>query len=286
MKDYIARGSIGEYIRIFAAVTTETVRRAQNIHSTSPVVSAAFGRTLTMSAIMGAMLKNESDLLTVTIKSDGPIKGIVTTADYRGRVKGYVHEPIVDIPPKYAGKLDVGTAVGNGYLTVAKDTGEKEPYSSTIELVSGEIAEDFTQYFAVSEQVPTSAALGVLVDRDCSIINSGGFLLQLMPGASAVNGLIDRLEHDIMNLPQVTAMLSQGKSPEDIIALIANGEPYTITDRISVSYHCNCSKERVSKALAAMEPAEIQRIFDEDGHINVHCHFCNSDYLFENISDL
>lgn len=277
--DRIIRGMIGNAARVFVASTKDTVQKAFEIHHTSPVMTAALGRTLTAGAMMGCMLKSESDLLTVTIKGDGPGKGITVTADPKARVKGYPYEPVVDIPLKPNGKLDVQAAMGFGTLTVIKDMGLKEPYVGQIPLVSGEIAEDITYYFTKSEQTPSAVALGVLVDKDYSVKQAGGFIIQMLPGAE--EALISVLEKKISDMENVTAMLDKGMSCEDIFEHICKDLEHTVLDTIPVEYYCNCSRERVEKALISIGRKEIKDILETDGQANLHCHFCGKDYLFD-----
>jgi len=280
MTDIILRGTLGhDQIRFFIASTTHTVERARQIHQTSPVVSAALGRLLTAAAIMGSMLKNPSDIVTLSIKGDGPAGGLLATSDSLSRVKGYPFQSLVDLPLKPNRKLDVSGALGQGTLTVIKDIGLKEPYVGQVPLVSGEIGEDLTHYFAVSEQTPSAVALGVLVDRDYTIRQAGGFLLQTLPGADEEE--VTRLEQVLAGLPSVTVLMDQGNSPEEIAALLAGGSDYEISDSVPVEYHCNCDRERVEKALISLGRQELKTILAEDGRAVLHCHFCNSDYAFE-----
>ena len=280
MQDYIVRGTaMGGFIRVFAATTKNLAGEAQKIHGTSPVATAALGRMLTAGSMMGAMLKNDDDILTLNIRGDGPLGGVVVTADSSSYVKGYVHNPIVDIPLKRAGKLDVGGAVGSGTLTVIKDLGLKEPVSGQIALVSGEIAEDITYYFAVSEQVPSAVVLGVLVDRDYTVKQAGGLILQVMPGAD--EDAIAHLESKVSNLPPITTLLDDGKSPEDILEIIFAEHDMEIHDKILPAYQCNCSREKTKIALQSVGKDELIAILEEDKGANLHCHFCNKDYYFD-----
>ena len=217
MNDYIVRATAGDgSIRAFAATTRGLVQKAREIHHTSPVASAALGRLLTAAAMMGSMLKGDKDLVTLQIRGDGPLQGIVVSGDCCGRVKGYVFNPNVELPDKYPGKLDVGGAIGAGYLDVIKDIGMREPYAGRIELVTGEIAEDLTYYFAQSEQTPSAVGLGVLVETDTSVRRAGGFMIQLLPGAD--EGMVSRLEEKLRHVPYVTDLLDAGKTPEEILA--------------------------------------------------------------------
>ena len=277
--DYILRATAGNgAVRVFVANTRETVEKAFEYHKTSPVISAALGRALTGAAMMGSMLKGEDDMLTLQIKGDGPAGIITVTSDSKSRVKGYAGNPRVELPLTEDGKLDVKTAIGKGTLTVMKDMGLKEPYVGQIPLTSGEIAEDLTYYFAKSEQTPSAVALGVLVDKDYSIKQAGGFIIQLMPEAD--EDTIFSLEIKLNEIEPVTTMLEKGMTPEDIMDyLIGDLEP-NILDKVPVEYYCNCSRERVEKALVSIGKKEIAKIIEEDGKATLHCHFCNKDYEF------
>lgn len=279
MNDYIVRATAANgTIRAFAANTKNTVEKARAVHNTSPVASAALGRMLTAAAIMGTMLKSEKDIVTLQIRGTGPIKGIVVTSDSKARVKGYVFEPNVDIPLKSPGKLDVGGAIGAGFLSVTKDIGLKEPYSSQIELISGEIAEDLTYYFAKSEQTPSTVGLGVIVDNDMTIKQAGGFIIQVMPGINDES--IDKLENTLKNMPYISSLLDEGKTPENILEMILGDFGLNIIDKVSTEFYCNCSRERVEKALISLGANEIQKIIDEDKKATLHCHFCSKEYNF------
>ena len=280
MGDYILRATAAnDCIRAFAATTKETVQKARELHNTAPVASAALGRLLTAGAMMGIMLKGEKDLVTLQIKGDGPLEGELVTADSKGRVKGYVFNPDVDIPPKSPVKLDVGGAVGKGFLTVIKDLGLKEPYVGKTELVSGEIAEDLTYYFAKSEQIPSAIALGVLVDTDTSIKEAGGFIIQVMPGIT--EEILERLESRINVIPYITELLSMGDTPESILNLILGDMDLQIIDKIPTEYYCGCSRERVEKALLAIGKDDLKKILEEDKKAELSCHFCNKKYNFD-----
>lgn len=279
MNDYILRATAANgAVRAFAANTRNTVETARSLHNTSPTASAALGRMITAAAIMGTMLKGENDILTLQIRGVGPLKGIVVTADSSARVKGYVFEPSVDIPLKENGKLNVSGAIGEGYLSVIKDMGLKEPYAGRIQLVSGEIAEDLTYYFAKSEQTPSSVGLGVLVDIDTSIKQAGGFIIQLMPDTP--DEVIDKLEENINNMPYITTLLDEGNTPEMILEIILKGLELKILDRLPVEFYCNCTKERVEKALISIGLKDLTEILEEDKKANLHCHFCNKEYSF------
>lgn len=278
-QDYIVRATAANgSIRAFAATTGNLVQYARQIHHTSPVASAALGRMLTAAAMMGSMLKGDKDLVTLQIRSLGPLKGIVVSADAQARVKGYVFQPNVEIPSKYPGKLDVGGAVGEGYLSVIRDIGMKEPYAGRIQLVSGEIAEDLTYYFAQSDQTPSAVGLGVLVDTDTSIRCAGGFIIQLMPDAT--EDTISKLETKLNQIPYVTDLLDMGKSPEEILEMILGDMELKIIDKMPTEFYCNCSKERVEKALISIGKEELEKIIAEDKQANLHCHFCGKEYDF------
>ncbi len=269
----------GEQIRCFAITSRELVEEARCRHNTSPVITAALGRLLSGGAMMGAMMKGEKDLLTVKIDCSGPVKGITVTADAKGNVKGFPLVPQVSLPASSAGKLDVGRAVDLGVLTVIRDMGLKEPYSGSINLVSGEIAEDLTYYYAVSEQTPSSVALGVLMNKDNTVRESGGYMIQLMPDAS--DEVISVLEERLKNIEPVTTMFTKGYTPESMLAYILEGFDLEITEKIPARFYCGCSKERVRKALAAIGKKELESLIEEGTPIEMNCHFCNSDYTFE-----
>ncbi|MDL2248213.1 Hsp33 family molecular chaperone HslO [Tyzzerella sp. OttesenSCG-928-J15] len=277
--DYLLRvtGAEGQ-VRGFFAKTNEIAETARSNYKTTPVVTAAVGRTLTGTVIMGAMLKNENDMLTVTIKGDGPVKGIIATADSKGTVKGYAYEPYVILPLKANGKLDVSGAVGAGNINVIKDMGLKEPVTSTIPLATGEIAEDFTKYFAVSEQTPSAVALGVLVNTDLTVKQSGGFVVQLMPGAS--EDVVARLEENISKIDTVTNMMEKGLGPEEIMNIVLDGMNPVIHEKQDIRFACNCSRERAEGALRLIGEEEIKDILEKEGKANIHCHFCNKSYDF------
>ena len=279
MEDYIVRATAANgFIRAFAAISTNTVEEARKIHSTTPVASAALGRMLTAGAIMGAMLKSEKDLITLQITGSGPLKGVLVTSDSKSNVKGYVVNPDADLPLKPDGKLDVGNAVGAGTLKIIKDVGLKDPYVGSIELISGEIADDLTYYFAQSEQVPSSVGLGVLVDTDCTIKHSGGFIVQLMPGAD--EEIIDKLEKKLMTIPYVTDMLNDGYSAEKMLEAILGDLELEILEKSPMQYKCTCSKDRVEKAIISLGKKEISQIIEEDKKAELTCQFCGKVYNF------
>lgn len=278
MTDYIVRATAAEgQIRAFAAVTKDTVEEARRKHGTSPVATAALGRLLTAGAIMGSMMKNDTDMLTLQIRGDGPLGGITVTADSHANVKGYVLNPDVMLPPKN-GKLDVGGAVGIGLLTVIKDMGLKEPYSGQTILVTSEIAEDLTYYFANSEQVPSSVGLGVLMDKDNTVKCAGGFIIQLMPFAE--NKTIDQLEENLKKVTSVTKLLDAGYTPQQLLEELLGGMGLEITDTMPARFYCNCSKERVEQAVVSIGKKDIEEMIKEGKDIEVKCHFCNTAYKY------
>lgn len=279
MTDYMIRATAADaQMRAFAATTRELVEEMRRIHNTSPVVTAALGRLLTGSVMMGSMLKGDDDLLTIQVKGDGPLKGMTVTADSQGNVKGYANEPQVILPANAAGKLDVGGAVGSGYLSVIKDMGLKEPYIGQTVLQTGEIADDLTYYFANSEQVPSSVGLGVLMEKDNTVKQAGGFIIQLMPFAS--EEAVCRLEDNLARFSSVTTVLNEGKTPEQMLAMLFEGLAMQVTDTSEVRYACNCSKERVQKAIISIGEKDMREIIEEGKDIEVSCHFCNKEYVF------
>lgn len=279
MSDGILRAAAeNAQVRIFVANTRELVQEASEKHKLSPVAAAALGRLLTAGAMMGALQKGENDLLTIKITCDGPIGGIVVTADAKSRVKGYVIDPSVELPLKANGKLDVSGAVGAGDLTVIRDMGLKEPYIGRTKLQTGEIAEDLTYYFAVSEQTPSSVGLGVLVDRDYSIRQAGGFLIQLMPEAS--EEVVGRLEQNLAKIGSVTSVLDAGNSLEDFLRLLTDGMRVEVMETVTPQYYCNCSKKRVEKALISLGREELNAMIADGETIETRCDFCNRYYYF------
>lgn len=279
MNDYIVRATAGNgSIRAFAATTRDLVQHAREIHHTSPVASAALGRMLTAAAMMGSMLKGEKDIMTLQIRGEGPLQGIVATGSSKAEVKGYVFNPSAEVPDLYPGKLNVGGAIGNGYLSVVKDIGMREPYAGRIELVTGEIAEDLTYYFAQSEQTPSAVGLGVLIETDTSIRRAGGFIIQLLPDAT--EEMIERLEKKLAAVPYVTDLLDMGETPEGILRMILGDFDLRILDTIPTAFSCNCTRERVEKALISIGKEELETIIREDKKANLHCHFCNREYDF------
>lgn len=279
MSDYLVRATAAEaQIRAFACTTKTTVEAARQAHDTSPVVTAALGRLLSAGAMMGSMQKGEEDLLTLQIKGDGPMQGLLVTADSKGGVKGCANVPDVILPANALGKLDVAGAVGQGTLSVIRDMGLKEPYVGQTLLQTGEIAEDLTYYFASSEQVPSSVGLGVLMERDNTVRQAGGFIVQLMPFAE--DATIDRLERNLSGITSVTAMLDAGDTPEHMLGRILEGLDCQVTDTCPVAFSCNCSKERIEKVLISLGKKEIQDMIREGREVEVNCHFCNTHYRF------
>lgn len=279
LKDVLVRGTAWEgKIRVFAVRTTVLVSELQRRHQTLPTATAALGRTATAGAIMGAMLKGE-EKLTVQVKGDGPIGQIVVDANAYGEVRGYVDNPAVLLPSNALGKIDVSGGVGReGYLNIIKDLGLKDPYRGSVPLVSGELGEDFTYYFAVSEQTPSAVGLGVLVDEDGSVLQAGGFIVQVMPGLSDEE--ITRLEQAVGAMPNVSALLDQGKTPEEILRLIV-GDDLVVHDTMDIVFQCKCSQERVAQTIISLGESEIQQIINDDGKAEVVCHFCNEAYTFD-----
>ena len=277
MSDYMIRATAAEgQIRAFAATTRELVEFARAAHNTSPVATAALGRLLTAGAMMGVMMKGDEDLLTIKIQGSGPIEGLTVTADSKGNVKGYAFNPQVMLPPNAQGKLDVGGALGIGVLSIIKDIGLKDPYVGQTELVTGEIAEDLTYYFATSEQTPSSVALGVLMNKDNTVRQAGGFILQLLPGAS--EEVIDGLEKKLAEITSITALLDEGSTPEMILDHVLGDFGLEILDKLPAAFSCNCSKERIEKALISVGKKELQEMIDDGKTIEVNCHFCNKHY--------
>jgi molecular chaperone Hsp33 len=279
MKDELVRGTAWNGgIRVFAARTTELVSELQRRHGTFPTATAALGRTATAAAMMGVMLKG-NERLTVQVKGDGPLGQIVIDANAVGEIRGYVDHPQVHLASNNQGKLDVAGAVGrNGYLHVIKDLGLKEPYTGSVPIISGELGEDFTLYFAESEQSPSAVGLGVLVDTDGSVLHAGGFIVQVMPGLP--DAQLERLENAISGMPHVTALLDQGETPESLLHFLV-GEDLTIHQAIEPVFKCKCSRERFEKVLITLGKKEIRSLIEEDGKAELHCHFCNEKYLFD-----
>ena len=279
MNDYIIRATAAnDQIRAFAAVTTQMVETAREHHNTSPGATAALGRLLTAGAMMGAMMKGEKDVLTLQIKAGGPLQGITVTADSQGNVKGYVGNPDVCIPANSKGKLDVAGAVGPGFLNVIKDMGLKEPYSGQVMLQTCEIAEDLTYYFATSEQVPSAVGLGVLMNKNNTVRQAGGFIVQLMPFAE--EEVISRLEQNVQKINSVTSLLEEGHTPESLLEKVLEGFDMQINEKTDTRFHCNCTRERVEKALISIGRKELNEMIQEGKPIEMNCHFCNTNYTF------
>ena len=279
MSDYMIRATAANgQIRAFAATTRDLTEYARNAHNTSPVVTAALGRTMTAAVMMGSMMKGDKDLLTIKIQGDGPIGSITVTADSHCHVKGYAQNPMVLIPANSIGKLDVAGAIGKGVLSVIKDIGLKDPYVGQTDLVSGEIAEDLTYYFAVSEQTPSSVGLGVLMNKDNTVRQAGGFIVQVMPFAEEAT--IAKLEENVQKIQSVTTLLEQGHTPESLLEQVLEGFDIEINDRIPTEFYCNCSKERVEKALISIGRKDLNEMIQEGKSIELNCHFCNTNYEF------
>lgn len=287
MSDYIVRATAANsQIRAFAVTSRDLVEEARSRHNLSPVATAALGRLLTAGSMMGSMMKSEKDLLTLQIKCSGPIGGLTVTADSQANVKGYVVNPDVMLPPSDKGKLDVGKALDLGVMNVIKDMGLKEPYVGQTHLVSGEIAEDLTYYYATSEQVPSSVALGVLMNKDNTVKRAGGFIIQLMPFAD--EEVIDKLEKKIGEISSITALLDQDMTPEMILDYVLGDFGVEILDKVPTKFDCNCTKERVEKAIVSIGKKEIQEMINDGETIEVNCHFCNTHYNFsiEELKDI
>lgn len=278
-KDYIVRATaLSGSVRAFCATTRELTEYARQCHNTSPVVTAALGRLLTAGAIMGSMQKGQDDILTLQLRGAGPMKGITVTADSKGTVKGYPLVSDVVIPANSKGKLDVSGAIGVGILSVIMDLGLKEPYVGQVELVSGEIAEDLAYYFTTSEQVPSAVALGVLMEKNNTVKQAGGLIIQVLPGAS--DEQIAALEGRLSQMPSMTTMLEEGKSPETILDELLGDMDLNVLDTISTSFECNCDKERVEKVLISLGRKELKAMIDDNEPIELKCHFCNKAYNF------
>ena len=284
MKDIIIRGmAANNQVRFFASYSKELVENARSTHNTSPVATAALGRLLTAGAMMGSMCKNDTDILTLQIQCSGPINGLTVTANAKAQVKGYANNPKVMLPPSPQGKLDVGKALDLGVLSVIKDIGLKEPYVGQSNLTTGEIAEDLTYYFATSEQIPTSVALGVLMEKDNTVKHAGGFIIQLMPFAE--EELISDLETRLKDFSSITSLMDKGMSPSDMIHKLFEGYDIVFSDSVTPEYRCDCSKERVYKAVMSIGKTEIEDMIADGKPIEVGCHFCNKKYIFD-IGDL
>lgn len=263
-----------------AVDTTDIVARAEEIHTTSAVVTAALGRLLTAGSMMGNMLKGKDDSITLKIAGGGPTGSLIVVSDFNGDVRGYVQNPVVELPLNSNGKLDVGGAVGkDGFLYVLKDLGLKEPFSGTVPLVSGEIAEDITSYYALSEQIPTVCALGVLVNPDLTVKAAGGYIIQLLPAAE--DSTIDKLEESISKMKAVTTLLSSGMTPEEIVRTALSGFDVEVLYEQDIEYKCNCNRDRVSKAIISLGREELEKMAEELPEVEVNCHFCDKVYKFD-----
>ena len=284
MSDYLVRAAAADaQVRAFAVTARDTVETARKAHDTSPVVTAALGRLLCAGAMMGSMMKGDADILTLQIRGDGPAGGLTVTADSKGRVKGYAVHPQVILPANSQGKLDVGGAIGAGTLQVIRDLGLKEPYVGQTDLQTGEIAEDLTWYFAASEQVPSSVGLGVLMEKNNTVKQAGGFIVQLMPFAE--EAVIEKLEANLSRIHSVTKLLEDGNSPEQILGILLEGMDMEILSAMPVEFSCNCSRERVAKALYSIGKKEMDEMIADGEPIEVKCHFCNRAYQFS-VEDL
>lgn len=277
---YVLRGTLMDNsVRVFAAITTDIVERARKIHNLSPTASAALGRFLTAGTIMGTMLKNDTDTMTLSIKGGGPAGMMVAVANAQGNVKGYISNPNVDLPLTKAHKLDVGGAIGlDGMLSVMKDLGLKEPYTGQVPISSGEIGDDIAYYFTVSEQTPSAVMLGVLVNTDLSILSAGGVIIQMMPGANEF--LADIIENRLHEIPPLSTLIAQEKSAEEILNMLFDDMDLKILERKEIGYVCDCSQQRVERALAAIGRQELEKLRDEEEKIEIQCHFCNTKYYF------
>ena len=287
MGDYIVRAmAADQQIRAFAITSRELVEKARASHGTSPVATAALGRLLSAGAMMGVMMKGDKDILTLQMKGTGPLGGNTVTADSKGNVKGYVDNPDVMLPPNALGKLDVGGAIGVGILNVIKDMGLKEPYNGTCELKTGEIGDDLTYYFATSEQVPSAVGLGVLMNKDNTVKQAGGFIIQLMPFIPEET--IDKLEAKLANVKSVTSMLDAGFTPEMILEELLGEFGLEITDKMPTQFSCNCDKQRIEKALISVGRKNLNEMVQDGKPIEVGCHFCGTKYEFtvEELKDL
>ncbi len=278
-KDYVIRARTKDVpLRAFAASTKEMVEQARRIHHLTPLTSAALGRVLTATAMMGQMLKSENSKLTMQLKGDGPIGYVLATGNGRGQVKGYVGNPQADLPLKSTGKLNVGAGIGQGTLNIIMDLGLKDPYVGSVALVNGEVADDLTHYFAISEQTPSAVSLGVLVDRDQSIRASGGFIIQVLP--ECPDSIIDKLEENILQLPPITKMLDDNNDPVDVLKMVLKDFEIQFYGEQPVEYFCDCNRERLERVMISIGEQELINIIKEDGKADLKCHFCNREYHF------
>lgn len=280
MKDYLIRGmdELGR-IRVYIASSTNMVEKARQTHNTSPTATAALGRTLTAGVIMGTMMKNDGDVLTLKIDGNGPGGKIYVVSRNNGTIKGYIDNPGADVPSRQGGKLDVGALVGrNGTLTTIMDLGLREPYIGQSNLVTGEIAEDIANFYAVSEQQPSAVSLGVLVDTDISVKAAGGFIIQLLPGVSDED--IDVIEETLAKIDPISSMIDRGMTPEEIMDSILGSFNMRVIDKMDIEYVCDCSREKMEKVIVSLGKKEIQDIIEEDGKAEIVCHFCNTKHRF------
>ena len=278
MTDYIVRATAADgQIRAFAAYTKDVVEEARRRHNTSPTATVALGQLLTAGTMMGAMMKNDTDILTLQIRCDGPLGGLTVTVDNQGNVKGYAVHPDVDVPVKN-GQINVADALDLGVLNVIKDMGLKEPYVGQTILETSEIAKDLTYYYMNSEQVPSSVGLGVLMNKDNTVKCAGGFIIQLMPFAE--DATIDKLEENLKNVTSVTELLDHGCTPEGLLEALLGNLGIEVLDTLPTQFHCNCSKERVEKAVASVGREDLQAMIDDGEDIEVKCDFCNSTYKY------
>ncbi len=279
MKDYIVRATAANaQIRAFACTTKKLVETARSSHNTSPVVTAALGRLLTAGSMMGSMMKGEKDVLTLQIHGSGPVQGLTVTADSKGNVKGYANVPDAMMPPNAKGKLDVGGVIGIGFMNVIKDLGMKEPYVGQTVLQTGEIGDDLTYYFVTSEQVPSSVGLGVLMEKDNTVKQAGGFIIQLMPFAE--ESVIAKLEENLTKVASVTSILDAGNTPEQMLNIVLEGFDVEITDTMDTQFVCDCGKSKIEKALIAVGKKDLKEMIDDGKEIEVNCHFCSKHYVF------
>jgi len=279
MPDYMIRATAANgQIRAFAVTSKNLVEEARQRHNTSPIVSAALGRLMSGAVMMGSMMKGDKDLLTIQINGSGPMKGMTVTADANGNVKGFAYVPDVVLPANKLGKLDVGGAIGLGVMSVIKDLGLKEPYIGQTELKTGEIGDDLTYYFATSEQVPSAVGLGVLMNKENTVEHAGGFIIQLMPFAE--DEVIEKLEKKIVEVTSVTSLFAQGYNPEMVLDKILGELELEINEKSPIQFSCNCSRERVSKALASISKTDIEEMIAEGKEVEVNCDFCNTQYKF------
>lgn len=281
MKDYLIRGmdKLGR-VRIIVARTTNLVEESRRIHNTSPTATAALGRTLTAGAIMGVMMKNDEDRLTLKIAGDGPVGTMLVVANNMGEIKGAIDYPMADVPSRLDGKLDVGTLVGrNGTITTMMDLGMKEPYVGSSSIITGEIAEDLANFYMISEQKPTAVSLGVLIDKDISCRAAGGYMIQVMPEIS--DHEITIIENRISEIEPISSMIDKGLTPEEIMESLIGIFDMDVLGKTDLEYKCDCSREKIERVVISLGRKEIEDIIEEDGHAEVICHFCETKYQFE-----